>query len=42
MRKKKDPFREFIRPTEPLSPEEALKAFTLPSGFEIQLVAAGT
>ncbi|QDV49434.1 PVC-type heme-binding CxxCH protein [Gimesia fumaroli] len=37
---KKDPFREFIRPTEPLSPADALKAFTLPAGFEIQLVAA--
>lgn len=38
--KKKDPFREIIRPTEPLSPEEELKTFTLPEGFEIQLVAA--
>lgn len=36
----KDPFREFIRPTEPLSPHDALNAFTLPSEFEIQLVAA--
>ena len=35
-----DPFREFIRPTEPLSPRDALKAFTLPADFEIQLVAA--
>ena len=35
-----DPFREFIRPTEPLSPQDALKAFTLPAEFEIQLVAA--
>ncbi|MCA9016333.1 MAG: sorbosone dehydrogenase, partial [Planctomycetaceae bacterium] len=37
---KKDPFREFIRPTDPLSPQDALKAFTLPEEFEIQLVAA--
>lgn len=36
----KDPFREFIRPTDPLTPEAALKQFTLPPGFEIQLVAA--
>lgn len=38
--KTSDPFRSVIRPTEPLSPQDALKTFTLPPGFEIQLVAA--
>lgn len=35
-----DPFAENVRTTEPLSPEEAQRAFQLPPGFEIQLVAA--
>ena len=38
--KKSDPFRRVIRPTEPLSPQDALKTFTLPPEFEIQLVAS--
>ncbi|QDT98876.1 PVC-type heme-binding CxxCH protein [Gimesia aquarii] len=38
--KTNDPFRAFIRPTAPLSPQEELKTFILPDGFEIQLVAA--
>ncbi|WP_298859375.1 PVC-type heme-binding CxxCH protein, partial [uncultured Gimesia sp.] len=38
--KTSDPFRSVIRPTEPLSPQDALKTFTLPPEFEIQLVAA--
>src|SRR5687768_5830539 len=35
-----DPFAEGVRPTEPLSPAEELKAFRVPEGFEMQLVAA--
>ena len=35
-----DPFASNVRPTEPLPPEEQLKTFHLPEGFEIQLVAA--
>ena len=35
-----DPFAETIRKTEPLTPEQEQKAFHLPPGFEIQLVAA--
>jgi putative heme-binding domain-containing protein len=35
-----DPFAEGVRRTEPLSPEEERRAFELPPGFEIQLVAA--
>ncbi len=35
-----DPFQSHVRPTEPLSPEDERKAFHLPAGFEIQLVAA--
>jgi hypothetical protein len=35
-----DPFADFIRKTEALTPEEAQKSFHLPPGFEIQLVAA--
>src|SRR5204863_9692378 len=35
-----DPFAEGVRPTEPLSPEDELKAFRVPEGFEMQLVAA--
>ena len=35
-----DPFASNIRPTEPLTPEEQLKVFHVPEGFEIQLVAA--
>ena len=34
-----DPFASQIRPSDPLSPEEQLKTFRLPPGFEIQLVA---
>jgi putative heme-binding domain-containing protein len=36
----KDPFKELVRPTEPLSPEQQRAAFHLPPGFEIQLVAS--
>lgn len=35
-----DPFKMHVRPTDPLTPEEQLKTFHLPEGFEIQLVAA--
>ncbi len=35
-----DPFAENVRLTEPLTPEQQQKAFHLPPGFEIQLVAA--
>jgi putative heme-binding domain-containing protein len=35
-----DPFAAGVRPTEPLSPAEEQRSFTLPPGFEIQLVAA--
>src|SRR5690606_3833291 len=35
-----DPFAAHVRPTDPLSPEEQQKTFTLPPGFEIQLFAA--
>jgi hypothetical protein len=35
-----DPFAEGVRPTDPLSPDEELKAFRVPEGFEMQLVAA--
>ncbi len=35
-----DPFAENVRTTEPLAPEEQLKTFTVPDGFEMQLVAA--
>jgi putative heme-binding domain-containing protein len=35
-----DPFAEHVRKTEPLTPEQEQKAFHLPPGFEIQLVAA--
>ena len=35
-----DPFAEFIRNTEALSPEQELKSFHVPPGFEIQLVAS--
>src|SRR5687768_4108464 len=35
-----DPFAAGVRPTEPLSPAEEQKTFTLPPGFEIQLFAA--
>lgn len=35
-----DPFAENVRTTEPLSPEEQLKTFKVPEGFEMQLVAA--
>ena len=34
-----DPFEENIRKTEPLTPENEVKAFHLPPGFEAQLVA---
>src|SRR6478609_3087078 len=33
-------FNENIRPTEPRTPEEELKGFILPPGFEIQLFAS--
>ncbi len=36
----KDPFAENVRTTEPLTPEKERRAFHLPPGFEIQLVAA--
>jgi putative heme-binding domain-containing protein len=35
-----DPFGEGVRTTEPLTPEEQLKTFKAPEGFEMQLVAA--
>ncbi|HZZ44930.1 MAG TPA: HEAT repeat domain-containing protein [Tepidisphaeraceae bacterium] len=35
-----DPFGENIRPTDALSPQEEQKAFHLPPGFEIELVAS--
>jgi putative heme-binding domain-containing protein len=35
-----DPYAEHIAPTEPLKPEDEVKAFHLPPGFEAQLVAA--
>src|SRR6185369_449976 len=35
-----DPFAEFIRSTEPRTPQEELKGFHLPPGFEAQLVAS--
>jgi len=35
-----DPFEDVIRKTEPLTPERERKAFHLPPGFEIQLVAS--
>ena len=35
-----DPFEDFIRKTGPLTPEDERKAFRLPPGFEIQLVAS--
>ncbi len=37
---KRDPFKELVRPTEPLTPEQERAAFHLPPGFEIQLVAS--
>src|SRR5437879_8615644 len=36
----KDPFAEFVRSSDPLTPEQELKSFHLPPGFEVQLVAA--
>jgi len=35
-----DPFAEYVRATEPLTPDAELKTFRLPPGFEIQLFAA--
>src|SRR5437773_3437424 len=35
-----DPFAEFVRSTDPKTPAQEQKAFHLPPGFEIQLVAA--
>src|SRR5438445_6358174 len=35
-----DPFAEFVRTTEPRTPEAERQGFNLPPGFEIQLVAA--
>ena len=35
-----DPFAENIRKTEPLTPEQELRSFHVPPGFEVQLVAA--
>ncbi len=35
-----DPFAEFVRKTDPLSPADEKKSFHLPPGFEIQLVAS--
>ncbi|MEQ1852127.1 MAG: PVC-type heme-binding CxxCH protein, partial [Chthoniobacteraceae bacterium] len=35
----RDAFRELVRPTDPLTPEQERAAFHLPPGFEIQLVA---
>src|SRR5688572_26077311 len=35
-----DPFAEYVRSTEPLTPQAEAKTFRLPNGFEIQLFAA--
>jgi glucose/arabinose dehydrogenase/HEAT repeat protein len=35
-----DPFLSGVRPTDPLTPEDEQKRFTLPAGFEIQLFAS--
>src|SRR4051812_37081935 len=35
-----DPWEENVRTTEPLTPQEQLKTFQVPEGFEMQLVAA--
>src|SRR5207237_6404669 len=35
-----DPFADFVRKTDPLSPEQERASFRLPPGFEVQLVAA--
>ena len=35
-----NPFREHVRPTGPLSPNEEAKSFELPEGFEVQVFAA--
>src|SRR5437773_9655287 len=35
-----DPFAEFVRSTAPRSPQDELKGFHLPPGFEAQLVAS--
>src|SRR6266436_4304549 len=35
-----DPFAEFIRSTDPRTPQEEAKGFHLPPGFEVQLVAS--
>jgi putative heme-binding domain-containing protein len=35
-----DPFEDVIRKTDPLTPEQERKAFHLPPGFEVQLVAS--
>ncbi len=37
---KSDPFAQLVRPTDPLTPEKQQKAFHLPPGFSIQLVAS--
>src|SRR4051794_26354408 len=36
----KDPFAEFVRSTDALTPDQELKSFHVPPGFEVQLVAA--
>ena len=35
-----NPFREHIRPTGPLTPNEEAKSFELPEGFQVQVFAA--
>src|SRR5262245_36455940 len=35
-----DPFAEFIRSTEARTPQDELKGFHVPPGFEVQLVAS--
>ena len=35
-----NPFAENVRKTKPLTPQQQLETFTLPSGFKISLVAA--
>ncbi|HUG20172.1 MAG TPA: PVC-type heme-binding CxxCH protein, partial [Planctomycetaceae bacterium] len=35
-----DPFKAPVRPTDPLSPEDELKTFKVPEGFEVQLFAS--
>lgn len=40
IRAQDDPFAAGVRSTDPLTPEQELKTFTVPQGFEVQLFAA--